>query len=147
MAQLGEVSRVGGGHVHPNSLANLVTIPAPLQRHCAKCRRPALRNLQYCSTHSGRHSKANNPGRAESRKLARMEWLGLLPLDLLALPVWRGLAGLPTSQRAPMRLALVLAWDKRLSQPLHWAKVQRRALDLGATSGKRQNTAAWYENR
>jgi len=54
----------------------------------------------------------------------------LLPLDLMALPVWRRLADMPTAKRCPMRLALVLAWDKRHQAPLHWAQVQRQALDL-----------------
>jgi hypothetical protein len=98
--------------------------------------------------HLGRWSPLSpGAGRAESRTLARLERAGLLPFDLIALPVWRGLNGLPTNKRAPMRLAMVQAWDKRFSAPLHWAKVQRQAIDLGATPGKRQNTAGWYENR
>jgi hypothetical protein len=86
-------------------------------------------------------------GRAESRTLARLESAGLLPFDLIALPLWRNLNGLPTGERAPLRLALLQAWDKRDKAPLHWAKVQRQAIDLGARPGKRQHTAFWYENR
>jgi hypothetical protein len=78
--------------------------------------------------------------------LGKLERAGLLPLELLALPVWRNLAGIATSQRAPMRLALVQAWDKRYRFPVRWASVQRQALELGSRPGKRQNTAPWYEN-
>ena len=80
--------------------------------------------------------------------LARLERVGLLPLELLALPVWRNLQGIRTSERAPQRLALVLAWDKRYKSPLHWAQVQRKAIDLALKyPGPRQNVAYWYENR
>lgn len=78
--------------------------------------------------------------------LGKLERAGLLPLDLISLPLWRNLAGLPTAQRAPTRLVLVLAWDKRQVAPLHWAKAQRQAIDLAGQSGKRHNTAYWYEN-
>jgi hypothetical protein len=78
--------------------------------------------------------------------LAKLERAGLLPFDLIALPLWRNLNGLSTGKRAPMRLALIQAWDKRHQAPLHWAQVQRQAIDLGARPGKRQNTAGWYEN-
>ena len=97
--------------------------------------------------HLGRWSPLSaGAGRGESRILGRLERAGLLPLDLLPLPVWRALNGIETSKRAPMRLALVLAWDKRFIAPLHWSQVQRRALDLGARPGPRQNTAWWYEH-
>jgi hypothetical protein len=59
-----------------------------------------------------------------------MEAAGLLPLDLLGLPVWRDLTRLPRRDRSPMRLALVLAWDKRDREPLHWARMQRKAYHL-----------------
>ncbi len=97
--------------------------------------------------HLGRWSPLSPAsGRAESRALWRLERAGLLPVELIALPVWRDLNGLPTGDRAPMRLALVQAWDKRYRAPLHWAKVQRKAIDLGARPGKRQKTAFWYAN-
>jgi hypothetical protein len=79
--------------------------------------------------------------------LARLERVGLLPRELLALPVWRNLSGIETSKRAPQRLALVLAWDRRFSAPLRWSQVQRQALDLAAAPGRRSTTAWWYENR
>ena len=86
-------------------------------------------------------------GRGESRILARLERAGLLPLELLALPLWRNLNGIETGKRAPTRLSLVQAWDKRFTAPLHWSRVQRQAIELGARPGKRQNTAWWYEHR
>jgi hypothetical protein len=79
-----------------------------------------------------------------------MERMGLLPLDLLLLPVWRGLTGLPRSHRAPMRLAMVQAWDRRHQAPLHWAKVQRQAKHLAEQKppGTRQadKVMPWLEN-
>lgn len=147
--QLGEVSRRGGWKGSPNSLAALAAgrVPIALARKCKRCGSPAVRGQDHCRLHLGRWSPLSPAGgRGESRILAKLERLGLLPLELIALPGWRGLAGLPTSQRAPARLALVLAWDKRQAEPLHWAKVQRQAFDLAAQPGKRQNTAWWYEN-
>lgn len=85
-------------------------------------------------------------GRAESRRLGKLERAGLLPLELIALPLWRNLSGLATGQRAPARLALITAWDQRQAAPLHWAKVQRHALNLASQPGKRFKTAPWYEN-
>lgn len=137
-------------HGSPNSLAALAAgrVPYHLQRHCKRCRALAVRGQDHCRTHLGRWSPlSGGAGRAESRLLARLERAGLLPLDLIALPFWRNLNGLPTNKRAPLRLALVQAWDKRDKAPLHWAKVQRQAIDAGATPGKRQKTAWWYENR
>jgi hypothetical protein len=97
--------------------------------------------------HLGRWSSlSSGAGRGERRILSRLERAGLLELELIALPVWRGLNGIPTGKRAPIRLALVLAWDKRHLAPLHWAKVQRQAIDLANRPGRRQNTAPWYEN-
>jgi len=97
--------------------------------------------------HVGRWTTVQpSAGRAESRMLGKLERAGLLPFDLISLPLWRNLNGLPTGQRAPMRLALVHAWDKRDAAPLRWAQVQRQAISLGARPGKRQNTAYWYEN-
>jgi hypothetical protein len=98
--------------------------------------------------HLGRWSPLSaGAGRGESRMLAKLERLGLLPLELLSLPIWRGLMGLPTNKRAPMRLALVQGWDKRFTGPVRWAQLQRQAFDLAALPGRRQATAAWYENR
>jgi hypothetical protein len=75
-----------------------------------------------------------------------MERAGLLPLDLLALPMWRELTGTPRAERAPMRLALVLAWDRRDRAPLHWASLQRQASDLARRGIKRKWVPPWLEN-
>ena len=148
--QLGEVSRNGGWKGSPNSIAALLRcqVPRELSPKCRKCGHLALSGKDLCRTHSGRGRAVltNAAGRGESRLLARLERLGLLPLELLVLPVWRGLLGLPTPIRAPMRLALVMAWDKRDKTPLYWSRVQREALELGGRPGPRQNTAYWYEN-
>ena len=97
--------------------------------------------------HVGRWTTVKpSAGRAESRTLAKLDRAGLLPFDLISLPLWRNLNGLPTGTRAPLRLALVQAWDKRNLAPLRWAQVQRQAIDAGARPGKRHNTAYWYEN-
>jgi hypothetical protein len=146
--QIGEVSRVGGWRGSPNSLAALVQRPYAEQRKCKRCRRLAVRGRDQCTMHLGRWSPLSPAaGRAESRQLAKLERLGLLPLELLSLPVWRGLMGLPTSKRAPLRLALMQAWDKRFAAPVRWAAVQRQAIDLAKQPGRRQATAAWYENQ
>lgn len=149
--QIGEVSRVGGWKGSPNSIASLLRQRVPIQdqRKCRRCRRVAVRGRDQCIGHIGRASKQpGGAGRAESRQLARLERLGLLPLELLALPVWRGLIGIDTARRAPLRLALVQAWDRRLIAPLRWATVQRQAIDLARQPGRRQAHTAWYyENR
>jgi len=148
--QLGEVKRVGGWRGSPNSLAAAMRnrVPYSDARKCKRCRAIAVRGQDHCRTHLGRWSPLSpGAGRGDSRILGKLERAGLLPLELIALPVWRSLAGLPTSQRAPARLALVQAWDKRQVEPLHWAKAQRQALDLAVQPGKRQFTAWFYENR
>jgi hypothetical protein len=134
----------------PNSIAALRRhqVPWPDQRKCRRCRGIAIRGQDHCTRHSGPRSQLTGAaGRAESRKLAALEHAGLLPFDLISLPLWRNLNGLPTSTRSPLRLALVQAWDARQVEPLRWAQVQRQALSLAAQPGKRQNTAFWYENR
>jgi hypothetical protein len=135
--QIGEVSRRGGWRGSPNSIAALFRCQVlyPNQRKCKRCRCIAMRGRDYCPWHAGVRAPTDAAGRAESRLLGRMERLGLLPLDLLALPAWRGLTGLPRAQRAPMRLAMVQAWDQRHGEPLHWARVQRRALHLANPPG------------
>jgi hypothetical protein len=148
--QIGEVKRIGGWRGSPNSIAGLMRsqVRYAEQRKCKRCRRIAVRGQDHCVGHLGRWSPLSQAaGRGESRMLARLERAGLLPLDLIALPVWRGLMGLPTSQRAPMRLALIQAWDKRHVAPLRWAAVQRQAFDLASQPGRRRPTAAYYENR
>ena len=149
--QIGEVHRgPGGWKGSPNSIAALLRCQVPRDQlpKCKRCRRLAVSGHDLCVGHLGRYTRQSGAaGRAESRTLARLERAGLLPLELLALPVWRNLAGISTSERAPARLALVQAWDKRQVAPLYWAKVQRQAIDLGATPGRRTNVAWYYENR
>lgn len=150
LKQIGEISRYnnGGWKGSPNSIAALLRTRVPIdqQPRCKRCRLPAVKGQAHCRIHLGRWSPLSPAaGRAESRILARLERAGLLPLELIALPVWRGLNGLPTSQRAPTRLALVLAWDKRFAAPVRWVQAQRQAIDQGGLG--RQNTAFWYENQ
>jgi len=147
--QLGEVRRQGGWRGSPNSIAALLRsqVPFALSRKCDRCGQLAVSGKTLCRMHAGNNYKRSAAaGRGESRMLGRLEGLGLLPLALIGLPVWRNLAGLPTGTRAPLRLALVNAWDKRDQAPLHWAKVQRQAIETGARPGRRQNVAWWYEN-
>jgi hypothetical protein len=147
--QLGELRRGNGWRGSPNSIAALLKHQVRLQdqRKCKRCRQVAVRGQDHCRMHLGRWSPlSGGAGRAESRMLGKLERVGLLPLELLSMPVWRNLAGIATGQRAPARLALILAWDKRQAEPLYWAKVQRQAINLAAQPGKRHNTAWWYEN-
>lgn len=150
---IGEIPRNGGWRGSPNSLAALARYrvlylrDADASQRCRQCRQVAMRGIDLCAMHARTRTRKPGHGHGERRHLAALERRGLLPLELIALPLWRNLAGLPTAQRAPMRLALVNAWDRRYSAPLHWAEIQRRAIDLGATPGRRQNTAPWYENR
>jgi len=66
---------------------------------------------------------------------------GLLPAELIALPVWRALSVQSTAARAPLRLRMVLAWDARHRQPLAWAALVREAQVIGARSVRR--VAVW----
>jgi hypothetical protein len=70
-----------------------------------------------------------------------MHRAGLLPAELIALPVWRALSVQSTPARAPLRLRMVLAWDARQRQPLVWAALVREALEVGARSVPRR--AVW----
>lgn len=140
----------GGWYGHPNSIATLRKYRVDLQDlpKCGRCRRVAVKGYRLCVMHLGRWSPNSNAyGRAESRYLGCLERLGLLPLELLALPVWRNLSGLPTAQRAPCRVELVRSWDTRYSAPLRWAQIQRKAMDIGQRQVKRNNTAWFYEDR
>lgn len=125
-----DTSRIMPGH-HPNSLAALFRcqVRAPFQRKCAKCNRIALRGRLWCNAHAS-HAKPPSPayGRAERRLLVGMHKLGLLPADLIATPVWQGLAMLPTRIRSPLRLRLVLIWHKRETEGLAFAQVWREAM-------------------
>jgi hypothetical protein len=132
IATIGEVKRVGGWKGSPNSLAALRPGGIAFQPRCERCKgQPAIRGTTRCKFHTpGRRIASPAYGRAERRVLVRLERLGLLPLELLALPVWRNLAPLKTAQRAPMRLALVQAWDLQITESLRWAAVHRQARDL-----------------
>jgi hypothetical protein len=66
-----------------------------------------------------------------------MHRLGLLPAELLALPVWCALNGQTTATRAPLRLRMVLAWDGRHDQPLAWGALVREAHSAAARPSKR----------
>lgn len=146
MLNIGEVSRRGGWRGSPNSLKNL-SINRVLwqdQRKCKKCQRPARRGSPWCPAHGGNVGGVKRAGRAERATLQAMERLGLLPVDLLASMVWRGLTGLPTAARAPLRLQLVLLWGERDGQPLAFAQVWRRAITAGQGDKRRQGT--WMEN-
>jgi hypothetical protein len=131
-------SRRGGWRGSHNSLAALVPTYFPNQRipRCQRCGRPALRGHRFCQWH-GKHGLSRpSPGRAESAILSRMGRLGLLPLELIALPVWQNLTTSPVSVRAPIRLRLVLAWHTRLTQPLAWGVTWRQALALASQAPK-----------
>ena len=148
--QMGEVGRAGGCRGHPNRLASVDRYRPTWRdaRKCKRCRNVAVHGQDQCTLHLGRWSPLSPAaGRAESRTLARLERAGRLPLELIALPVWRGLNGIQTSKRAPQRLALVRAWDQRYRAPLCWAQSQRQAIDLAGQVTRRQHTAFWYENR
>jgi hypothetical protein len=56
-----------------------------------------------------------------------MHDLGLVPAELMAMALWRQLGNARTEDRAPVRLALVQAWDWRDDYPLTWAKAWREA--------------------
>jgi hypothetical protein len=122
----------GGWRGSPNSLAALdrYRVHFPDQPKCSRCRRIALRGTPFCSAHSGRKPAPRTPGRRAASLLAGMERAGLLPRELIALPVWRELSNVMGEARTLTRLALVLAWDKRLSEPLAWAPVWRDATRL-----------------
>jgi len=72
-----------------------------------------------------------------------MERLGLLPLELLALPVWRDLTKIRLAERAPARLALVQAWDKRDQAPLYWSRVQRQAMATVRQAPRVRRESPW----
>lgn len=104
-----------------------------------------MRASQFCRHHAGAVRLRDLPGRPESRLLARLERCGLLPFELLAHPAWRGLAGARRGQRAPLRLALLQAWDKRLVEPLHWVQTQRLAREAGRAHPMPEGWPAWRE--
>ena len=143
--QIGEVGRHGGWRGSPNTIANLLRWRVPLadQRKCARCGGVALRGNLHCMRHAGLRAPTDAAGRAESRLLQRLEHIGLLPLELIALPAWRELTGLPRRDRAPMRVMLLQAWDKRDRAPLHWAQCQRQAREL-ARRGSKTKGATWW---
>jgi hypothetical protein len=96
-----------------------------------------------CRRHCGVWFAGDAGGRAESRLLRKMERLGLLPLELLAWPLWRELATVRLAERAPVRLALVQAWDKRDQAPLYWSRVQRQALTVARQAPRVVRELSW----
>lgn len=126
-----DVPRYGPGQ-HPRSRAaleaNRFPLVAGMGRRCASCGRPALRGQRGCLAHNGRVGAGRvTPGRIASRTLAGLERVGLLPGALMALPTWRDMTTCPVELRAPLRLALVRAWDTRDTCPLVWAALWREA--------------------
>jgi hypothetical protein len=75
--------------------------------------------------------------------LSRMERIGLLPPELMALPVWRELTSVRLAERAPVRLALVQAWDKRDQAPLYWSRMQRQAMETARQAPRTTRVWAW----
>jgi hypothetical protein len=69
-----------------------------------------------------------------------MDRLGLLPMDLMNLPLWRDLDRCRTEERAPVRLGLVQAWEWRDDQPLAWAKAWREAREVA-----KQPPPGWWK--
>jgi hypothetical protein len=47
---------------------------------------------------------------------------------------WQALSTCQLEQRAPLRMALALAWDTRDTAPLAWAALWRQACDLAANA-------------
>jgi len=145
MAQIGEISTRGGWRGSPNSIAALLRCQVPWaeQRKCKRCGDLAVRGYDHCRRHGARWFAGDGGGRAESRMLCRMERLGLLPLELLALPVWRDLTKIRLAERAPARLALVQAWDKRDQAPLYWSRVQRQAMATVRQAPRVRRESPW----
>ena len=136
MREAGTAVSYAPGH-HPRSIAALAAHAFPLRWDsapaCARCRRRALRGRLFCRAHNGREGGLRvTPGILASRSLTRMWRLGLLPAELLALPTWRALSTCRIEDRAPLRVALALAWDTRDTAPLAWAALWRQACDLAA---------------
>ena len=132
----------GGWRGNPASLLALVPtqFPAQVVRRCVRCGRPALRLSLVCCVHSNR-PRLHLAGRKESALLDGMWRAGLLPLELLALQVWRDLSSVPVALRAPARLALVVLWARRLDEPLAWSRAWREALALA--DYKREGVRQW----
>lgn len=121
----------------------------PMVRKCSRCGRPAVRDKATCAFHSGsNHPLRATPGRLASRTLDAMDRRGLLPLELISLPLWRDLAPIRTEVRAPVRLALVQAWDRRHDEPLRWARVWReaRAACDSEVPMRSRPSGAWADN-
>jgi hypothetical protein len=138
---------VGGWRGHPNSLAALKAgwVHRDFQRHCTRCNRIACKNSRFCFHHGGGVYRTR-AGRGERSALRFLDRVGLLPLDLIALPVWRGLSAVATSTRSPLRLAMVKAWDSREIEPLAWAAVHRRAMAVLASDPGRRGKTYWLDN-
>jgi hypothetical protein len=143
----GEAPRYGPG-CNPRSVAALnahrfVFTPG-MARRCTRCGRPALRGRPVCVAHDGRAGgRRQTPGAVASRVLAGLNRRGLLPGALLALPTWQALTTCPLELRAPLRLALVRAWDTRDTAPLAWAALWREASTLARSAPP---PAPWRKN-
>lgn len=119
---------------HARGLSLRVKFGDPRHRRCARCGRVAMRGRVHCVWHQGgaRSLLQPTPGRIASRTLGHMERRGLLPLALISLPLWRALGWVATEARAPVRLAMVLAWDHREARPLEWGRIWRDARQAAA---------------
>jgi hypothetical protein len=88
-----------------------------------------MRGALTCRIHGHRRGR-DTPGRIAGRVLDQMDRRGLLPNDLKGTALWRDLVDLPRDRCEPARLALVLAWDTRDSEPLAWSRAWCAALVL-----------------
>ena len=147
--QIGEVKRVAAAGADRRTALRrccAIRLLAGSMRKCKRCGRPAVRGPGPLHQRIlGRWSPLSGAaGRAERRMLAQAR-----ARRIVAARAYRaaGLAwsrrGFATSQRAPARLALVQAWDKRHLAPLRWAKFSARRLNLAQAPGRRQHTAWW----
>lgn len=131
MSEAGQEAGQEAGHASRLSwgLALRVKFGDPRHRRCNRCKRVAVRGRTQCVWHLGavRPVLRLTPGRIASRTLGRLERQGLLPVELMSLPLWQALGWAATEARAPVRLALVLAWDHRDTAPLVWARHWRQA--------------------
>lgn len=123
----------GSGRRLSWGLSLAVRFGDPRHRLCRRCRRVAMRGRPDCVWHTrGANVLQPSPGRVASRVLSAMQRRGLIPVGLLALPLWQALGWVRTEARAPMRLALVLAWDHQETAPLAWARLWREARETAA---------------
>lgn len=86
-----------------------------------------MRGRPVCHKHNGSGVVHVSPARLDARHLDLMRKHGLLPLDLIATPLWQGLDVLGMATRAPLQRALVMLWDRRERDPMAFGQVWRHA--------------------